>query len=103
MPSEDTVKGSTLLDTAKKRTSNLELQLEDTHIRHYNHHRHDRRREKEYILEEFKKTKPPTFDGEVKEAEDAKAWLLGMKNFFRVHNYSEYESKGGNLQPERQG
>jgi hypothetical protein len=29
-----------------------------------------------------------TFDGEVKKGEEAKAWLLGLKKYFRVHNYS---------------
>lgn len=41
------------------------------------------------MFEEFKKAKPPKFDGEMKKSEDAKAWLLGMKNFFRIHDYSE--------------
>jgi hypothetical protein len=40
-------------------------------------------------LEEFKKSKPPTFDGEIKKGEEAKAWILGMKKYFRVHNYSK--------------
>lgn len=39
--------------------------------------------------EEFKKDKPPTFDGNMKKVEDAKAQFLGMKKFFRIHDYSE--------------
>jgi hypothetical protein len=39
--------------------------------------------------EEFKKSKPPTFDGEIKKGEEAEAWILGLKKYFRVHNYSE--------------
>lgn len=38
---------------------------------------------------EFKKENPPTFDGDLKKLEDAKAWLLGMKKFFRIHDYSK--------------
>lgn len=37
----------------------------------------------------FKKQKPPTFDGDMNKAEDAEAWMLGMKIFFRIHDYSE--------------
>jgi len=39
--------------------------------------------------EEFRKEKPPTFDGDVKKAEEDEAWLLGMKKLFRIHDYSE--------------
>ena len=33
------------------------------------------------------KIKPPTFDGEHKD-EYAKTWLLGMRKYFQLHNYS---------------
>jgi hypothetical protein len=33
--------------------------------------------------------KIPTFDGEIKKGEEAKAWLLGLRMSFPVHNYSE--------------
>ena len=39
--------------------------------------------------EEFKKVKPPTFDGEIKKGEEQEAWILGLKKYFRVHNYLE--------------
>jgi hypothetical protein len=38
---------------------------------------------------EFKKSKPASFDKEIKKGEETKAWLLGLKKFFRVHDYSE--------------
>jgi hypothetical protein len=38
---------------------------------------------------EFKKSKPPSFDGEIKKGEEVEAWLLGLNKFFRVHDYSE--------------
>jgi hypothetical protein len=34
------------------------------------------------------KIKPPTFYGEHKKDEDAKTWLLGMRKYFQLHNYS---------------
>ena len=39
--------------------------------------------------EEFKKSKPHNFDGEIKKWEEAEAWILGLKKYFRVHNYLE--------------
>jgi hypothetical protein len=38
--------------------------------------------------EEMNKIKPPTFDGEHKKDEDAETWLLGMRKYFQLHNYS---------------
>jgi hypothetical protein len=48
-----------------------------------------RKHSKSHNLEEFKKAKPPSFDGEIKKGEEAKAWLLGLKKYFRVHDFSE--------------
>jgi hypothetical protein len=39
-------------------------------------------------FEEFRKAKPPSFDGEVKKGEEAEAWLLRLKKYFRVHDFS---------------
>jgi hypothetical protein len=44
---------------------------------------------KNHNLEEFKKAKPPSFDGEIKKGEEAEAWLLGLKKYFKVHDFSE--------------
>jgi hypothetical protein len=41
------------------------------------------------LPKEFKKDKSPTFDGEIKKGEEVEAWLLGMRKYFRVHNYLE--------------
>jgi hypothetical protein len=38
----------------------------------------------------MKKIKPPTFDGEHKKDEDAETWLLGMRKYFQLHNYSSH-------------
>jgi hypothetical protein len=39
---------------------------------------------------EMNKIKPSTFDGEHKKDEDAKTWLLGMRKYFQLHNYSSH-------------
>lgn len=59
--------------------------------KHYDLHQYHpyKRSDKGYFPNEFKKEKPPTFDGEVNKSQDVEAWLLGMKNFFRFHDYSE--------------
>jgi hypothetical protein len=40
-------------------------------------------------FEEFRKAKTPSFDGEIKKGEEAEAWLLGLKKYFRVRDFSE--------------
>jgi hypothetical protein len=39
---------------------------------------------------EMNKIKPPTFDGEHKKDEYVETWLLGMINYFQLHNYSSH-------------
>ena len=39
--------------------------------------------------EEFKKFKPHIFDGKNKKVGEVKEWLLGLKIYFRFHNYSD--------------
>ena len=52
------------------------------------HHYHPyKRSNKGYFLDEFKKARPPTFDGEMKKSQDAEAWFLGIRKFFRLHDY----------------
>jgi hypothetical protein len=51
--------------------------------------RHQRRRhEQDNLQGELRKIKPPTFDGENKMGEDVEAWLLGIRKYFQLHNYS---------------
>ena len=38
--------------------------------------------------DEFRKAKPPTFNGEIKTGQEAEAWLLGMRTYFQVQDYS---------------
>ena len=54
-----------------------------------NHHSIKRKfKPYEEISGEFKKTKPPTFNGETKKGEEAESWLSGMKKYFQIYNYS---------------
>jgi hypothetical protein len=40
-------------------------------------------------FEEFRKAKPPSFDGEINKGEEVEAWLLGPKKYFRGHDFLE--------------
>ena len=42
----------------------------------------------EEISGDFKKIKPPTFNGETEKGEEAESWLSGMKKYFQIYNYS---------------
>ena len=42
----------------------------------------------EEILGEFKKIKPPTFNGEIEKREESEPWLSRMKKYFQIYNYS---------------
>ena len=52
------------------------------------HKRKRKRHHRDRSRDEFKKEKRPTFDGEIKTGQEAEAWLLGIKKYFQVHNYS---------------
>jgi hypothetical protein len=43
-----------------------------------------RRSRMDELKGEMNKIKPPTFDGEHKEEEDAENWLLGMRKYFQL-------------------
>ena len=54
---------------------------------------------KGHKFEEFRKAKPPSFDGEIKKGEEAEAWLLGLKKYFRVHDFfRKFEGLSGHFQ-----
>lgn len=42
-----------------------------------------------YLSDELNKVKSPIFNGELKKPEDAKAWLLGIKKLFELHDYTK--------------
>jgi hypothetical protein len=39
---------------------------------------------------EMNKIKPPTFDGEQKKDEEVETWILGMRKYFQLQNYSSH-------------
>jgi hypothetical protein len=49
--------------------------------------RKHRRSRVDELKGEMNKITPPTFDGEHKE-EDVETWLLGMRKYFQLKNYS---------------
>ena len=40
------------------------------------------------LVGEWRRIKPPTFDGEVKQEKDVEAWLIGLRKFFQLHQYT---------------
>jgi len=38
----------------------------------------------------FKKSKPSTFEGESRTGEEVEAWLLDIKKYFQIYNYSNH-------------
>ena len=54
-----------------------------------NHHSRKRKvKPYEEISGEFKKIKPPTFNGETEKGEEPESWLSRMKKYFQIYNYS---------------
>jgi hypothetical protein len=47
-----------------------------------------KRKQTDHLEGEFKKIKPATFDGESRIGEEAEAWLLDIKKYFQIYNYS---------------
>jgi hypothetical protein len=48
-----------------------------------------RKHSKSHNLEEFRKVKPPSFDGGINKGEEVEAWLFGLKKYFKVHDFSK--------------
>lgn len=84
------MKDGRLLDTLDRRGDEYMYYSSSGSDRHHDHHRYHpyRRSDRGYLSNEFKKAKPPTFDGDVKKPEDAEAWILGMNKFFELHEYT---------------
>ena len=80
----------------KNKSSSSSEVYGDKHNSHYtshssedNHHIRKRKyKPYEEISREFKKTKPPTFNGEIEKGEEAKSCLSEMKKYFQIYNYS---------------
>jgi hypothetical protein len=52
--------------------------------------KHKKRSGVDELQGEMNKIKPPMLEGEHKKDEDAKTWLLGMRKYFQLHNYSSH-------------
>jgi hypothetical protein len=52
--------------------------------------RKHRRSRMDELKGEMNKNKPPTFDGEHNKEEDVETWLLGMRKYFQLQNYSSH-------------
>ena len=51
-------------------------------------HRDRRKRHyKNSSCDEFRKARPPTFNGEIKNEQEAEAWFHGMRKYFQVQEY----------------
>ena len=49
-----------------------------------------RKSEVDELKSEMNKIKPPTFDREHKKDEDVETWLLGIRKYFQLDNYSSH-------------
>ena len=78
---DDTIIGGRWMDTLDMRVSGYGFYFSFGSERDHGHcHYHPfRRSKKQYFLDEFNKSKPRTFDEELKKLEDAEIWLFGMK------------------------
>ena len=82
-PRTETKKGPKREESTEKKgsssneTQNLENQVKT-----------GRKRKVDHLEGEFKKIKPTNFDGESKTGEKAEAWLLDIKKYFQIYNYS---------------
>jgi hypothetical protein len=48
----------------------------------------EERKQVDHLEGEFKKIKPAIFDGESRTGEEPEAWLLDIKKYFQIYNYS---------------
>jgi hypothetical protein len=52
--------------------------------------KHKKRSGVDELRGEMNKIKHPTFDGEHKKDEDVETWMLGMRKYLQLHNYSSH-------------
>jgi len=56
------------------------------HNGHHPYHPYSRS-DRRYLLNEFKKAKPPILYGEMRKSRDVEASFFGMNKFLRTHDY----------------
>ena len=84
------LKGSNSSTRRRRRNSSGSSDFEESSgdTSSYSRKRKRRRNHRNHSRDEFKKVKPPTFDGEIKTGQDIEAWLLGINKYFQVQDYS---------------
>jgi hypothetical protein len=82
-------KGNALKDSSRKEAGGSEESSSSRTSSPFQRKEKKRKLSRRHNFEEFRKAKPPSFDGEINKGEEAEAWLLGLKNYFRVHDFSE--------------
>lgn len=87
----DTVRDDIFMDTSGMRGNGYGIySSSSSDMYHGDHHYHPyRRSDMGYFPNELKKSKPLTFHGDLKNSEDAEAWLLKMMKFIELHDYTE--------------
>jgi len=83
------IRDGRFLDTPDRRDDGCRFYSSYDFDMYHDHRRyhHYRRNYMGYFQDEFKKEKPPTFNGEMKKSKDVEAWLLAMNKFFKMHDY----------------
>jgi hypothetical protein len=82
-------RGHSSVEPSKKEAGKSEVSSSSRASSHSQRKGKKRKHSKNHDPKEFKKSKPPSFDGEIRRGEEAEVWLLGLKKYFRVHDYSE--------------
>jgi hypothetical protein len=76
-------------DSTEKEAGDLEGSSSNRTSSYSRRKQKNQKTSKGHKFEEFRNSKPPSFDGEIKKGEQAEAWLLGLKKYFKVHDFSE--------------
>jgi len=87
----DMIRDGKLLDTLDRRGDGHRFYSSFGFDRHYDRHCYHpyRSSDRVYFTYEFKKVKPPNFDGYMNKSYDAEAWLLWMNKFFELQEYTK--------------
>jgi len=88
---DDKIRDGIFLDTPNRRGSGhciCSSSISDRYHGHPPYHPY-RMDDRGCFLDEFKKAKPPKFDGEMKKPEHVDMWVIVMKKFFELHDYTE--------------
>jgi hypothetical protein len=82
-------RGRSLGKSSRKGTGNSEGYSSRKTSSHSQKKGKKRKHSKIHDPKEFKKSKPPSFNGDIEKGKEAEACLLGLKKYFRVHDYSK--------------